>query len=105
MSFKDQMQKDLTAILNTNEFGEEIEFMGNQCLAVVEYGGTTFLEAGDQREGVALETVSLHLKREAVPAILTPDLALSFEGSIWHVHSSVPAMGMLTVNLYRELAA
>lgn len=106
MNFKDRLLMDLdTVFLNSGVFGEEVEFLGNQCMAVVEHGGAEFLSESDDRAGVALETVTLRLKREEAPVVLTPGLAVTFEGQRWHVHSAVPEMGLLTVNLYREVAA
>lgn len=104
MTFKEKVKRDIgKTFLNTGQHAEETEFMGNQVEAVVDYEGTDF--TAEDREGVAFEMVALYLDRDKSPAALHPGAAVSFNGETWHVHSSTPEAGMLTVRLYREIPA
>lgn len=106
MTFKKRAAEDLTRVfLNGKEHAEEIEFMGRQIMAVVDHEGDDMLDQEDDRLGVAIEMVSLYIDVADCPAVLHPTMSVSFEGATWHVHSSFPELGMMTIRLYREIRA
>lgn len=106
LTFKDAAVSDVDAVfLNDHDFAEEVEFMGEQRLAVVERNGVRFPDVDDDRRGVGMETLTLHISWHTAPAVLSPGLVVSFESERWHVLDAEPEMGMLIVTLYRETSA
>lgn len=102
MTFKEQMQKDLDAIMTTNEFGEKINLDGRVVVAVLEPLELDFPGAADERAGVGFEGQTVHVRESDAALDFIPGKTVKLNGERWHVLGSERTGCLLTLKIYRE---
>lgn len=102
MNFKDQMQKDLAAIMTTQEFGETVNLDGRVVVAVLEPLEMEFPGAADERAGVGFEGQIVHVRESDAALDYIPGKTVKLNGERWHVLGSSRAGCLLTLKIYRE---
>lgn len=108
MNFKDQMQRDLDAIMNVKEFAEliHIEGLPEPVPAVCEWQAEPegqHLYAPTDSWGVNAVHATVMLAESALPE-MSPGCELTINNRCWTVRSASAAGGLLTLKLYRNVA-
>ena len=104
MTFKEQMEKDVSIFVNADEFADMHVFDGKKITAVVE--GLTTKEQLSKTpvtfDGIDGETIILHCAATELEEVPKRGISVELDGEIYTVRESVNDFGVATITLGRD---
>ena len=104
-SFREQLEADIHDVfLNTAEFGQTINLNGQTMKAVVEAFEVQADQSDEERPGLSMEGLVLHVAESDAPGEFRYGRVIQFNGEKWFVLDANRDECLRTIRIYRELS-